>query len=127
MDSGLDDAARDAVLAEVVEFEHLLLTPEIRGDADALRRLLREDFEEVGASGRHWHRDAIVDHLSHETGFHGSETSQVDATFLAPGVVLVTYAARSLDEKRAISRRSSVWVRDHGHWALRYHQGTPVG
>ncbi len=126
MYSGLDDAARDLVLAEVVELEHLLLNPEIRGDADAVRRLLRDDFEEIGASGRHWHRDAIVDYLAEHPG-HGSETSQIDASFLAPGVVLITYAARSLDEARSISRRSSVWVLGHDGWALRYHQGTPVG
>lgn len=127
MESGLDDAARDAVLAEVVELEHLLLDPAFRNDAEAVTRLLREDFEEIGASGRHWHRDAIVDHLRNETGFLGSETSQVDASFLAPGVVLITYAARSLGEDRAISRRSSIWMRTKDRWAMRYHQGTPVG
>ncbi|MDO9352807.1 MAG: DUF4440 domain-containing protein [Solirubrobacteraceae bacterium] len=126
MYSDLDDAARDVVLAEVIDLELLLLKPTIRGDAETVRRLLREDFEEVGASGRHWHRDAIVDYLEQHPG-DGAEASQVDATFLAPNVVLVTYAARSLGPDLAISRRSSVWVRDDGHWAIRYHQGTPVG
>lgn len=126
MYSGLDDAARDAVLAEIVELEHLLLDPAFRADPEAVRRLLREDFEEIGASGRHWHRDAIVDALAQDPG-HGAETSQIDATFLAPGCVLITYAARTLDEARAISRRSSIWVRDEDRWAIRYHQGTPVG
>lgn len=125
MYSGLDDAARDVVLSEVIELELLLLKPTVRGDAETVRRLLREDFEEVGASGKHWHRDAIVDYLEQHPG-DGFEASQVDATFLAPDVVLVTYAGRSLGPDLSISRRSSIWVRDGGHWAMRYHQGTPV-
>jgi ribonuclease HI len=125
MYSGLDDAARDVALAEVIELELMLLRPTVRGDAETVRRLLREDFEEVGASGKHWHRDAIVDYLERHPG-DGFEASQMDATFLSPDVVLVTYAGRSLGADLAISRRSSVWVRDHGFWAMRYHQGTPV-
>jgi ribonuclease HI len=118
-------AAHDAVLAELIELEHLLLDPKVRADAEQVRALLHPDFEEIGASGRHWHRDAIVDSLHDQPG-HGSETSQVDATFLAPNVVLITYAAMSRGPDHAISRRSSIWTHERGRWGIRYHQGTPV-
>lgn len=120
------ESAHDAVLALIIDLEHELLDPAVRADAEQVRALLHEDFEEIGASGRHWHRDAIVDFLAKDPG-HGSETSQVDARFLSPGVVLVTYAARTLAEGHAISRRSSVWVLEPGGWSIVYHQGTPVG
>ncbi|MBJ7472099.1 MAG: DUF4440 domain-containing protein [Solirubrobacteraceae bacterium] len=121
----IDDPAGNAALADLVELEHVLLDPQIRADPDRVRSLLHEDFEEVGASGRHWHRDAIVDALAGEPG-HGHETSQVDAHFVTPDAVLITYAARTLDEHHRVSRRSSLWIRDAHGWALRYHQGTPV-
>ncbi|MEN0015822.1 MAG: DUF4440 domain-containing protein [Solirubrobacteraceae bacterium] len=115
----------DPVLADLIELEHLLLDPKVRADPEQVRRLLHEDFEEIGASGRHWHADAIIDSLHDQPG-HGSETSQVDAQYLAPDVVLITYAARSLGPELAVSRRSSIWTKVDGHWAIRYHQGTPV-
>ncbi len=120
-----DDPVRNAILADLVEQEHQLLDPAVRADAERVRELLHEDFEEVGASGRHWHRDSIVDYLAKDPGV-GSETSQVDAKFLGHDTVLITYAARYLDEQHAISRRSSLWIHEHGKWALRYHQGTPI-
>lgn len=122
-----DDPVRNAVLADLVELEHLLLDPQVRADPDRVRALLHEGFEEIGASGRHWHRDAIIDTLADDPG-EGFETSQVDASFVAHDAVLITYAVRALDEGRTISRRSSLWVRDaHDQWTLRYHQGTKVG
>lgn len=88
-------------------------------------RLLHPDFEEVGRSGRHWHRDAIVDALSEEPG-DGYALLQERAEPLGPGTILVTYGARDHDATHAASRHSSIWVLDHGTWRLRYHQGTPV-
>ncbi len=121
-----DDPVRNAILSDLVEQEHALMDPAVRADPERVIALLHEDFEEVGASGRHWHRDAIVDHLAKDPGV-GSETSQVDAKFVSHDAVLITYAARYLDESHAVSRRSSLWIHEHGKWALRYHQGTPIG
>lgn len=121
-----DDPVRNAVLADLVELEHQLLDPQVRADVDRVRGLLHEDFEEVGASGRHWHKEAILDVLADHPGV-GFETSQVDAQFVAHDAVLITYAVRTLDDDHAVSRRSSLWTRDlHDVWTLRYHQGTSV-
>lgn len=122
-----DDPVRNAVLADLVDLEHQLLDPEVRADIDRVRSLLHDEFEEVGASGRHWHKDAILDVLADHPGV-GFETSQVDAQFVSHDAVLITYAVRTLDDEHAVSRRSSLWVRDHlDRWSLRYHQGTKVG
>ena len=120
-----DDPVRNAILADLVDQEHELLDPAVRADPERVRELLHEDFEEVGASGRHWHRDAIVDWIAKDPGV-GSETSQVDAHFISHDTVLITYAARVLDDTHVISRRSSLWVHREGRWTIRYHQGTPV-
>lgn len=111
------DAALDA--------ERRLADPAVRADRAALLELLHPDFEEVGRSGRHWHRDAIVDALLEHPG-DGYELLQEQAEFLAPGTVLVTYAARAHDAEHAASRHVSIWVFDHGSWRVRYHQGTHV-
>lgn len=121
-----DDPVRNAVLSDLVELEHQLLDPQVRADIDRVHGLLHEEFEEVGASGRHWHKDAILDVLADHPGV-GFETSQVDAQFVTHDAVLITYAVRTLDEEHAVSRRSSLWIRDSQDvWRLRYHQGTRV-
>jgi ribonuclease HI len=113
------------VLDAVLELERSLADPAVRADRDALMRLLHPDFEEVGRSGRHWHRDAIVDALVEEPG-DGYALLQERAEPLGPGTILVTYGARDHDATHAASRHSSIWVLDHATWRLRYHQGTPV-
>jgi ribonuclease HI len=111
----------DAVLA----FERRLADPAVRADREELAVLLHPDFEEVGRSGQHWHRDAMIDALVEEPD-EGFELLQETAEFLGPGIILVTYGARALDAEHAASRHSSIWVHDEGLWKVRYHQGTPV-
>lgn len=111
----------DAVLA----FERRLADPAVRADREELSLLLHPDFEEVGRSGRHWHRDAIIDALVEHPG-DGYDLLQETAEFIAPGTILVTYGARAHDAEHAASRHVSIWVHEHGLWRVRYHQGTPV-
>lgn len=112
-------------LALVLELERRLTDPAVRADRDELLRLLHPDFEEVGRSGRHWHRDAMIDALLDAPG-EGFTLTQERAEWLAPGVILVTYGAHDHGADHAASRHSSIWVLDHGHWQVRYHQGTRV-
>lgn len=109
--------------ATVLAFERRLADPAVRADREELLQLLHPDFEEVGRSGRHWHRDAMIDALTADPG-DGFELLQESAEPLGPGVMLVTYAAREHGTDHAASRHVSIWVRDHGLWRVRYHQGT---
>ncbi|MEH3053836.1 MAG: nuclear transport factor 2 family protein [Patulibacter minatonensis] len=112
-------------LDTVLAFERRLADPSVRADREELLQLLHPDFEEVGRSGRHWHRDAIIDALVDDPG-DGYDLIDLTAELLGPGVILATYAARAHDAEHAASRHSSIWVHFHGLWRVRYHQGTPV-
>lgn len=110
--------------ATVMALELELLDPQVRADAGRLDALLCEDFWEVGASGRAFGKDEVLERLPQEQGI-GFETSDMQAHVLAPDVVLVTYrASRSDANGRIESLRSSLWVRDAHGWRMRYHQGT---
>jgi ribonuclease HI len=96
--------------------ERHLLDPAVRADPVALDGLLHPDFTEVGASGRHWTRAEMIEALVADPAISG-QMSNACAAELAYGIALVTYDFGD-------TRRSSVWVREHSRWLLRYHQGT---
>ncbi|MFG2989193.1 DUF4440 domain-containing protein [Streptomyces sp. NPDC048257] len=99
----------DAV-AEAMAGELKLMAPDVRASRSLAGRLLDPDFTEVGASGRRWDRQAMLDALAGMQG--GSEDGPrhepVDmvGTALAPGMVHLTYET-TIDGQRA--RRSSIW------------------
>jgi len=115
----------DDDLAVVQDCERALLTKAVRGDRTSAGLLIHEDFREVGASGRVWHRDDILDLMEQEAAAAPPRIRATDmvAVGLAPDVVLVTYETHS---EAGHARRSSVWLRARGRWQLRHHQGTRV-
>ena len=110
-------------LRQVLELEMQLLDPAVRGNRVALEQLLHPDFVEVGASGRIWDREAVMHALGEEKPGAPPEVSDLSAAHLADDVILVTY--KTTTAKRS-AFRSSVWVRAHGRWQVRFHQGTPL-
>ncbi|MFB4204979.1 DUF4440 domain-containing protein [Arhodomonas sp. KWT2] len=100
-----------------------------RRSRERLLVLLHPDFREIGYSGREHSRDAILANLSdgeppgvHAEGFRCRR--------IAPGTVLVTYRSARVSADGHLSRhalRSSVWLREAGHWRMIFHQGTPTG
>jgi ribonuclease HI len=103
---------------DVLRLERALLDPEVRRDRQRLDALLHDDFLEFGASGRRWDKAAVLETLPRETSAAAPALGDVDATVLAPGVVLVTYTALG-------ALRSSLWLRgSDGAWQMRFHQGT---
>lgn len=107
--------------------ESELHRPDIRGNAQRVDALLHPDFEEVGRSGRHWTRDAIIAMLLAETEAIEVVADRYAATELQPGVALLTYRAAHRQADGSLARhtlRSSVWVLAGAQWRMRYHQGT---
>lgn len=115
----------DDELAVVQDCERALLTRAVRGDRLSAGLLLHEDFREVGASGRVWHREDMLDLMEREASAAPPriEATDLAAVGLAPDVVFVTYETLSPAGR---ARRSSLWLRARGRWQLRHHQGTPV-
>ncbi|SRR6266568_1423293 len=110
----------DPDLREVIEREMWLLDPRVRASAEAVTALLHEDFREFGASGRAWDRASVVAELAADPGGDVG-VSNVEASRLAPDIVLVTYVVTRPGRR---SLRSSVWRRDASGWRLLFHQGT---
>ena len=112
-----------AELDRVVELELRLLRPDVRRDRAAVSALLHRDFVEVGASGRRWHRDEVIDHLVESPGT-AVGVRDINAQVIAKGVVLLTYTATT---DGRTTHRSSLWVSAGPQWSVIYHQGTPSG
>lgn len=108
----------------VMRLERELLDPAVRSDRARLHALLADDFQEVGARGWAFGKPEVLARLPGEDGV-AFRASGMQAHTLAPGVILVTYAAeRSHEGQTAHSLRSSVWVEREHDWQMRYHQGT---
>ncbi|HEX7642716.1 MAG TPA: DUF4440 domain-containing protein [Burkholderiaceae bacterium] len=115
-----------AVLEQLQRREPIFHRPEFgttRADFDAM---MEPEFREVGASGRHYSRDHVLDVLEarhaspHEDhwcteGFHCSE--------IAPDNYLLTY---TLHQGERVTRRATLWRRHGSEWKIVYHQGTIV-
>jgi hypothetical protein len=119
--------------------KHLTVLDELRQREPVFHRLefgtKRADFEhmmdpeffEVGASGRRYGREYLLDIL--EKGFENSgediwETSDFHCVELARDSYLITYTL--LQQKQRVTRRSSIWRRTGQGWKIVYHQGTVV-
>jgi ribonuclease HI len=114
-----DREARD--IAAVVELEQELLEPQVRSDYGQLAYLLHPEYREIGASGRLWGRDDLIEELVEapelETRFE-----LLDTTSLGDDLLQVLYRTSGPDGSAV---RSSLWQRTDGRWRLRFHQGTP--
>jgi hypothetical protein len=93
------------VAAHLLDLERALMQPEVRRSAERLRALIRDDFLEIGASGRTYALDDLI------------------AQLLSPDIALVTYRT---DLKGIARLRSSIWRCVDGAWRLHFHQGTPT-
>ncbi len=113
----------DGALDHVVDLERELQSPACRADRTRLRQLLADDFVEIGASGRRWDRDGVLDLLTEEDAVDPVEVADLDARALGPGVVQVFWES-TRGMRRA--RRTSIWCERADGWQVVFHQGTPV-
>ncbi|MEV8003388.1 nuclear transport factor 2 family protein [Streptomyces parvus] len=116
-----------------IDAELQLLDPAVRTSRALAARLLDPEFVEVGASGRRWTYEEMLDALPELDGGSGEsdgggprfKPSRMGGVVLAPGIVHLTYET-GFGGRRA--RRSSLWRRRDGEtgWRMYYHQATPV-
>jgi hypothetical protein len=129
--SGPDDSHADAqlagVLAELSAREPLFHRPEFGTARADFERMTVADFWEVGASGRRYSRDFVLDELEkrhaapHEDIW---EASGFECRRLAGDVYLITYTL--LQDGARLTRRATLWKRTSEGWKALYHQGTIV-
>lgn len=117
---GFDSGAVDPVLA----LERELQSPACRRDAGRVAALLSEEFVEIGASGRRWTREEILDLLASESDADELiEMAGLEGRMVAPGLVLTEWTST---RGASHARRSSLWRNEAGAWRLLHHQGAPL-
>lgn len=116
-----------AVLEELRRREPIFHRQEFSGSRAALERLTADDFWEVGASGRRYSREYVLDTVSARGAGAVQdrwECSDFHCRRLAADLYLLTYTLLQQDVRR--TRRASLWQRRGTDWRILFHQGTLV-
>ena len=114
------DPTLTPILDELRPLEPIFHTPDFA-------RRTAPDYWEVGASGRRYSRDFILQTLADNPPAN-AHTLRWRATGhalrqLSPDTFLLTYSLRQEDR---LTRRSTLWQRTPTGWQILYHQGTLV-
>lgn len=115
------------VLDELSRREPIFHRPEFGTTRADFARLMAADYWEIGASGKRYDRDYILDVLDRchaAGGLDVWETSGFECRELADDVYLLTYTLVQDHSRR--TRRSTIWRRTESEWTILYHQGTVV-
>lgn len=115
-----------AVQAELIEREPLSHRPEHGTTREAFEAMTAEDFWEVGASGRRYSREFVIDTLRERHATPHKDDWQTEDFYCqepSPGLYLLTY---TLHQGARVTRRTTLWRRAKGSWVAIYHQGTIV-
>ena len=120
-----------AILQELRSREPIFHRPELGTSRVDFEKMTEEDFWEVGASGRRYSRDHVVEVLEgrHQVASHLAledtwEALDFACRELGSDTYLLTY---TLLQGRRKTRRASLWRRRSGEdWKIVFHQGTLV-
>ena len=114
------------ILEQLRQREPIFHRPEFGTTRVEFERMMEADFWEVGASGRRYSRQYVLDVLDarrHSSDEDEWETSDFHCRELAANIYLLTY---TLLQGRRRTRRSTIWSRASGDWKIVFHQGTEV-
>jgi hypothetical protein len=115
-----------AVLDELRRREPIFHRPELGNARRDFEAMTDPEFWEVGASGRRYSREFILQTLDErvergETGIW--EIQDFHCLEIAAENYLVTY---TLLQGARVTRRATLWRRARDGWKILYHQGTTV-
>lgn len=122
-----EDGELERVRGELMAREPIFHRPEFGATRDDIERMTAEDFCEIGASGRWYDREFVLDVLEERQQAPDQEswaTSDFRCRRLAPDVFLLTYLLVQEGSRR--TRRSTLWHRADGDWKILFHQGTII-
>ena len=113
--------------SEPAALEPLLHRLPAGADRQAIGGILDDDFFEVGASGKVYRREFVIDVVEerYSTGVDPDDGAwdidNLSTRVLSDDLRLVTYR---LSLAGRLSRRSTLWRRSLSGWQAIYHQGT---
>jgi hypothetical protein len=121
------DSESMVVLDELRSREPIFHTKGFGQTIEDFERSTAPDFWEVGASGRRYSREFILEMRGRESLVDADDSGWKASGFglrqLGPNCYLLTY---TLDQAGRLTRRATIWERTAGHWRILYHQGTIV-
>jgi len=118
----------EPVLEELRRLEPIFHNRTFGLTAAEWERRTAPEFWEVGASGRRYSREFILQLFAEKPPVEAEEAGWKSGDFgirqLGPGAMyLLTY---TLDQAGRITRRATVWQKAEEGWRILYHQGTVV-
>jgi hypothetical protein len=114
------------VQAELVALEPIFHHPELGTTREIYESMTEPHFWEVGASGRRYSRESIVQTLleRYAKPYQDDwETKEFYCQELGEHLYLLTY---TLLQGPSVTRRTTIWRRDSSSWKIVFHQGTVV-
>jgi hypothetical protein len=121
------DLALADVLAQLTAREPIFHRPEHGATRADFEKMTTPDFWEIGASGRRYTRNEVLDELERRHATPHSdvwETTDFRCQRLAQDLYLLTYTL--LQDHTRLTRRSTIWRHTPEGWKIVFHQGTIV-
>jgi hypothetical protein len=114
------------VQQELVAREPIFHRPEFGTSRAVFEAMTAEEFWKVGASGRRYSREYVLDTLQRRHSQPREDEWEAEDFYcqeLAPANYLLTYTLR---QGSRVTRRTTLWRRTLQGWVAVYHQGTIV-
>ena len=114
------------ILDELKKREPIYHTREFGLTHTERERVTDTEYWEVGASGRRYSRQYVLDELEKRGSLEADSTWTTRDFWcreIAPENYLLTY---TLSQGDRVTRRSTIWRRTPQGWQILYHQGTIV-
>ena len=123
----ITDPALAEVLEELIRREPIFHRPEFGTRRADFENMTVPNFWEIGASGRRYSREYVLDLLEKRYAKPAPEiweTSEFCCRELAQDTYLLNYTL--LQDNARKTRRSTIWRRTGSGWKIVFHQGTMV-
>ncbi len=115
------------ILKELSSREPIFHRPEHGTSRVDLEKMTVEDFWEMGASGRRYSREFVLDELERRRENPPVDiwkTTDFYCRRLAGDMYLLTYTL--VQDNARLTRRATIWEKSADGWKVVYHQGTIV-
>lgn len=113
------------VAEELVRLESKVHWPLAGTTREEIARWFAADFWEIGASGRKFSLDVVLNVLEKRSASGASieprQLTDVECRALSADTFLLSYLLR---QPARVTRRSSVWRQSANGWQMLHHQGT---
>lgn len=119
-------AEHDEILADLAAREPIFHRRAFGTSRDALENMTAPDFWEIGASGRIYNREIVIETLMERYKTpepHDWPCRDFVLRDLAEGLYQLSYV---LEEPGRLTRRTTLWRRVAESWQIVFHQGTII-